>query len=191
MPCPSGTVRPAPSGMRGRAPIPRRGRCKLTSGTRYASEVQRSCFRISSASAPAAKRAEAPPVGGGLRVSRCRSGCNSCRRPRRIRCGARDLEHSAPDMAPLLPIRCTTPNVGVATSGACSIRCGARDLERSTPDIAPLLPIRCTAPDVGVATSGVVLNPVRCTGSGVQYTCLLYTSPSPRDQRGSRMPSSA
>ena len=25
----------------------------------------------------------------------------------------------------------------------------------------------------------------------VGYTCLLYTSPSPRDQRGSRMPSSA
>ena len=25
----------------------------------------------------------------------------------------------------------------------------------------------------------------------VVYTCLLYTSPSPRDQRGSRMPSSA
>ena len=24
-----------------------------------------------------------------------------------------------------------------------------------------------------------------------QYSCLLYTSPSPRDQRGSRMPSSA
>ena len=31
---------------------------------------------------------------------------------------------------------------------------------------------------------GGVLNVVR-------YTCLLYTSPSPRDQRGSRMPSSA
>ena len=28
-------------------------------------------------------------------------------------------------------------------------------------------------------------------GFGGQYTCLLYTSPSPRDQRGSRMPSSA
>ena len=28
-------------------------------------------------------------------------------------------------------------------------------------------------------------------GAGVTYTCLLYTSPSPRDQRGSRMPSSA
>ena len=26
---------------------------------------------------------------------------------------------------------------------------------------------------------------------GRHYTCLLYTSPSPRDQRGSRMPSSA
>ena len=26
---------------------------------------------------------------------------------------------------------------------------------------------------------------------GLVYTCLLYTSPSPRDQRGSRMPSSA
>ena len=28
-------------------------------------------------------------------------------------------------------------------------------------------------------------------GRGADYTCLLYTSPSPRDQRGSRMPSSA
>ena len=27
--------------------------------------------------------------------------------------------------------------------------------------------------------------------TGQSYTCLLYTSPSPRDQRGSRMPSSA
>ena len=29
------------------------------------------------------------------------------------------------------------------------------------------------------------------TYKGDIYTCLLYTSPSPRDQRGSRMPSSA
>ena len=28
-------------------------------------------------------------------------------------------------------------------------------------------------------------------GDTLTYTCLLYTSPSPRDQRGSRMPSSA
>ena len=27
--------------------------------------------------------------------------------------------------------------------------------------------------------------------NGGKYSCLLYTSPSPRDQRGSRMPSSA
>ena len=29
------------------------------------------------------------------------------------------------------------------------------------------------------------------TPSSTDYLCLLYTSPSPRDQRGSRMPSSA
>ena len=29
------------------------------------------------------------------------------------------------------------------------------------------------------------------TGEGLTYTCLLYTSPSPRDKRQSRMPSSA
>ena len=28
-------------------------------------------------------------------------------------------------------------------------------------------------------------------GNTVTYSCLLYTSPSPRDQRGTRMPSSA
>ena len=31
----------------------------------------------------------------------------------------------------------------------------------------------------------------RTTSRGVEYTCLLYTSPSPRDKRQSRMPSSA
>ena len=36
-----------------------------------------------------------------------------------------------------------------------------------------------------VALGGAVL------GSALVYVCLLYTSPSPRDQRGSRMPSSA
>ena len=33
--------------------------------------------------------------------------------------------------------------------------------------------------------------PYRKNYAGIGYTCLLYTSPSPRDQRGSRMPSSA
>ena len=32
---------------------------------------------------------------------------------------------------------------------------------------------------------------VTVTNGGQTVTCLLYTSPSPRDQRGSRMPSSA
>ena len=32
---------------------------------------------------------------------------------------------------------------------------------------------------------------IQSTGKRLNYPCLLYTSPSPRDQRGSRMPSSA
>ena len=36
-----------------------------------------------------------------------------------------------------------------------------------------------------------VLNFGTDTLDSVDYPCLLYTSPSPRDQRGSRMPSSA
>ena len=36
----------------------------------------------------------------------------------------------------------------------------------------------------------VIINPGWDWGDN-QYACLLYTSPSPRDQRGSRMPSSA
>ena len=43
--------------------------------------------------------------------------------------------------------------------------------------------------------SGYTLEPALVSGlasAGMHiYTCLLYTSPSPRDQRGSRMPSSA
>ena len=43
-------------------------------------------------------------------------------------------------------------------------------------------------------TSNDTATPGACAGSTVTirtWTCLLYTSPSPRDQRGSRMPSSA
>ena len=36
-----------------------------------------------------------------------------------------------------------------------------------------------------------VADPYRWMESGKDERCLLYTSPSPRDQRGSRMPSSA
>ena len=41
----------------------------------------------------------------------------------------------------------------------------------------------------GIAQTGVVAK--IGSGSGKCVICLLYTSPSPRDQRGSRMPSSA
>ena len=34
-------------------------------------------------------------------------------------------------------------------------------------------------------------NPIIVKNPGIPYTCLLYTSPSPRDKRQSRMPSSA
>ena len=44
--------------------------------------------------------------------------------------------------------------------------------------------------DVEVTARDVLIVDRRGTGS-LFYSCLLYTSPSPRDQRGSRMPSSA
>ena len=43
---------------------------------------------------------------------------------------------------------------------------------------------------VGTISGEVVFN-TGMTGYQEVITCLLYTSPSPRDQRGSRMPSSA
>ena len=39
--------------------------------------------------------------------------------------------------------------------------------------------------------TNLVENAIKYGGAGGRVTCLLYTSPSPRDQRGSRMPSSA
>ena len=39
--------------------------------------------------------------------------------------------------------------------------------------------------------SGTVRRDLLTEGQKAIYVCLLYTSPSPRDQRGSRMPSSA
>ena len=43
----------------------------------------------------------------------------------------------------------------------------------------------------GLWPSDWPINPATRNYSGYNYPCLLYTSPSPRDQRGSRMPSSA
>ena len=51
-------------------------------------------------------------------------------------------------------------------------------------------------PSVSIVREGVLREILpegesRILMPGVPYFCLLYTSPSPRDQRGSRMPSSA
>ena len=54
---------------------------------------------------------------------------------------------------------------------------------------------RITVVGVGGAGCNAVNNMINADLEGVDFlvanTCLLYTSPSPRDQRGSRMPSSA
>ena len=42
-----------------------------------------------------------------------------------------------------------------------------------------------------LAKAGLSINIQASAGELVGYTCLLYTSPSPRDKRQSRMPSSA
>ena len=42
-----------------------------------------------------------------------------------------------------------------------------------------------------IADFGQIDMLINNAGIGSSYVCLLYTSPSPRDQRGSRMPSSA
>ena len=58
-------------------------------------------------------------------------------------------------------------------------------------------PVQLTAPQWYVVSEAVITNPCRKTISfdpkkfDENGVCLLYTSPSPRDQRGSRMPSSA
>ena len=42
-----------------------------------------------------------------------------------------------------------------------------------------------------IAKGGTVRDDTKTVTIAVAHVCLLYTSPSPRDQRGSRMPSSA
>ena len=44
--------------------------------------------------------------------------------------------------------------------------------------------------EFGYETVDHIIENSELSSNGI-YTCLLYTSPSPRDQRGSRMPSSA
>ena len=48
-----------------------------------------------------------------------------------------------------------------------------------------------TAPDAAIGTAAALTLAFVTANTGVTYTCLLYTSPSPRDLSTSRMPSSA
>ena len=57
-----------------------------------------------------------------------------------------------------------------------------------------VLPLAQTDFDIAASRDESVISRAtfdRVTDNGDRYRCLLYTSPSPRDQRGSRMPSSA
>ena len=61
-------------------------------------------------------------------------------------------------------------------------------------DMEPgIINVKQEVPGVGTMNQkvGFVSMLLSATGMGLVGTCLLYTSPSPRDQRGSRMPSSA
>ena len=44
---------------------------------------------------------------------------------------------------------------------------------------------------IPLVSSAAVVDFSGLSGGGISYTCLLYTSPSPRDRQKSRMPSSA
>ena len=51
--------------------------------------------------------------------------------------------------------------------------------------------LKAAAARLGMAVEVVSLDDFYFPGEQLESACLLYTSPSPRDQRGSRMPSSA
>ena len=70
----------------------------------------------------------------------------------------------------------------LANSPGSHVFMGCRDLE-SGREIAKKLS--------NAAKNGGRAEAIRLDVSSEQSVCLLYTSPSPRDQRGSRMPSSA
>ena len=63
---------------------------------------------------------------------------------------------------------------------------GFVDALRQQPQLGVIAEVKRRSPSKGDLNLG--LDPVELSSA---YACLLYTSPSPRDQRGSRMPSSA
>ena len=69
------------------------------------------------------------------------------------------------------------------------------DLGPSDPALFDIVINVPTDPNIGAGESiggdGLTTQVNLTNGGEIGNTCLLYTSPSPRDQRGSRMPSSA
>ena len=92
-------------------------------------------------------------------------------------------------------VRGRTPQAMVSTVGPHEVVCtvdGARThrrielVEGARAEIA----LTITEDQLAVARAARMTE-ARSTARTLSYVCLLYTSPSPRDQRGSRMPSSA
>ena len=78
-------------------------------------------------------------------------------------------------------------SVGIETGTEADL-----DLMWETNFKGPLRLIRATMPSLRKCGHGRVINLASLSGKRLlSESCLLYTSPSPRDQRGSRMPSSA
>ena len=69
---------------------------------------------------------------------------------------------------------------------------GENGLFGGDPTVALNLPIgKQVFLNLSMGLIGYFIYAVFASGLTAAYVCLLYTSPSPRDQRGSRMPSSA
>ena len=77
--------------------------------------------------------------------------------------------------------------------GSCTMKLNATTemIPVTWPEFANLHPFVPTDQAEGYAEMIADLNQSLCEITGYDQICLLYTSPSPRDQRGSRMPSSA
>ena len=99
-----------------------------------------------------------------------------------ITCAVTGAIHT-PSMSPHLPVTATEITheaIAAAEAGAAILHLHARNPETGQPD-QTLEGFKAFLPRIKQSTDAAI----NIT------TCLLYTSPSPRDQRGSRMPSSA
>ena len=82
----------------------------------------------------------------------------------------------------ILTAFCAVAVVAVSSSSAFA---------QTPPDQLDGFAVQQPAPTLSGVASSLGVEPGNLANELVSYTCLLYTSPSPRDQRGSRMPSSA